>query len=341
MYFPKKCSIIIYANDIENGDKMVKVSVIVPAYNAEPYLDKCLESLVTQTLKDIEIIIINDGSSDKTATIIEKYKKKYKQIIFINNKKNMGIGKSRNLGIEKASGKYIGFLDSDDYVAKETYENYYNFCEKNKLELACSDYYKVFPEKIEYFKTNTFSISNIKKDPFLINKIDYGPCNKLFLRENIEKYQIRFEEHIKYEDMPFVAKALFHAQKVGHLETAYYFYRIHENSETTIMDERVFDIFTVMDLINGYYEKENKLKESLTYLNIVQITRYMLRQKYQQNKQIRKRFIDEGYQYLDVKFPGWKKNSFYKREPYLKRLVKNHKWLVNLYCIFCYSRRLK
>lgn len=320
---------------------MIKVSVIVPAYNAERYLSACLDSLVAQTLKDMEIIVINDGSSDYTASIIQEYQKKYKQIVFIDNKQNMGIGKSRNIGLLKAKGKYIGFLDSDDYVSVDAYEKYYHFCEKNKLEFMYSHYYKVFSDKVKLFKTDEISFTNIYKDSSLLYKVDYGPCNKLFLKKNIDKYHICFEEDIKYEDMPFVAKNLFHATKVGHFPDASYYYRVHEGSETTTMDARVFDIFKVLDIVNAYYRKQKKIKESLEYLNIREVTRYMLRQKYQSDKNIRNQFIEKGYSYLETSFPYWKKNTFYKSEPFYKRVIKNHKLFIILYCIFYQIGRKK
>ena len=105
---------------------MKKVSVIVPVYNAEKYLEKCLNSLVEQTLEEIEIIIINDGSTDSSQKIIEKYAEKYGQKIITRTKKNEGQAIARNLGIELCSGKYIGFVDADDYVCNDMFQLMYD-----------------------------------------------------------------------------------------------------------------------------------------------------------------------------------------------------------------------
>ncbi len=320
---------------------MIKVSVIVPAYNASLYLKTCLDSLVKQTLQEIEIIVINDGSSDHTASIIRDYQKKYKQIVFVDNKKNMGIGKSRNIGLAKARGKYIGFLDSDDYVSVDAYDKYYHFCEENKLDFMYSHYYKVFENKIEFFKTDVISFTNVYADPSILTKVDYGPCNKLLRKDIIDKYQLRFPENIKYEDMPFIAQNLFYASRVGHFEDANYYYRVHAGSETTTMDKKVFDIFKCLDIVNTCYQKNKKIEKGLEYFNIREVTRYMLRQRYQADKKIRKSFIDSGYMYLDTHFPLWKKSLFYKKESFWKRFIKNHKCLLNLYCLIYQVGRKK
>ena len=108
---------------------MVKVSVVVPVYNVEKYLSKCLTSLVNQTLQDIEIIVINDGSTDGCLDIINDYKKRYPKKLKVINNKNHGIGFSRNCGIKKARGKYITFIDSDDYISESALEEAFNYIE--------------------------------------------------------------------------------------------------------------------------------------------------------------------------------------------------------------------
>ncbi|MDD3340961.1 MAG: glycosyltransferase [Bacilli bacterium] len=311
---------------------MIKVSIVVPVYNKENSISICLDSLVKQTLSDIEIIVVNDGSTDNSGKVIASYQKKYKNIVFIDSKKNEGIGKTRNKGLLKAKGKYVGFVDGDDYVSPKMYEKYYAFAEKKQLDIVTGDYYKETEDgKKEVFETPYFIASNVHKDPNLLLMDDYGPCNKIFLREILIEHKIVFEEDIKYEDMPFVMKALFHAKKIGHIKEAYYHYMIHAQSETNTMDKKVFDIFKVMDLVNHYYEEE-KFQEFLTFLNIHQITRYMLRQKYQQDPIIKKEFITAGYVYLNTHFPGWRKNAEYRKTSLLKRIIKNHKWCVEMYC---------
>ena len=139
----------------------MKVSIIVPVYNVESYLDKCLNSLVNQTLKDIEIIVINDGSTDNSQKIIDKYSKKYKNIINI-TKENGGVSEARNLGLEKASGEYIGFLDSDDWIEPDMYELMYQKAKTENFDIVACDTQAIYYYKIVYISSNIneYNVSN-------------------------------------------------------------------------------------------------------------------------------------------------------------------------------------
>ena len=125
---------------------MPKVSVIVPVYNVEKYIEKCLNSLVNQTLKDIEIIIVNDGSKDNSDKIIKIYQEKYDNIIYL-TKKNGGLSDARNYGIPYAKGEYIAFLDSDDYVENDIYEKMYNKAKENNSDYVECDFIWEYPNK--------------------------------------------------------------------------------------------------------------------------------------------------------------------------------------------------
>ncbi len=310
---------------------LIKVSVIVPVYNKEKELEKCLDSLVQQTLEEIEIIVVDDASTDGSRKIIEQYQKKYPtKIKAYFNEVNQQIGKTRNRGLKEATGKYVGFVDGDDFVKPEMYQAYFEFAEQNNLDIVTGFYDKV-SKTTTRFENPVFPISNIKERPNLLLEIDYGPCNKIFKRSLIEEHQICFEENLKYEDMPFVAKALCYAQKVGHIEESYYGYYIHEESETTTIDSHVYDMFQIMDQVQKLYEQVVD-KEYIEALTIRQITRYMLQQKYQIDQNVKKQFIADGYQYLKKMNPNWRKNSLYKKENFVKRLVKNHARLLKLYC---------
>ena len=120
---------------------MPDISIIVPIYNAEKYLNKCLDSLINQTKKELEFVLINDGSTDKTDSIIKNYNDK--RIKYFKNK-NQGIGKTRNFGISKSSGKYIMFLDSDDYLKKEACEILYKKAITTNSDLVICDFYKIY-----------------------------------------------------------------------------------------------------------------------------------------------------------------------------------------------------
>lgn len=312
---------------------MIKVSVIVPVYNKEKELERCLESLVNQSLKEIEIIVVDDKSKDSSRTIINKYVKMYPdKIKAIFNKKNSGIGFTRNEGIKVASGEFLGFVDADDYVDLEMFKKYYDFALKNSLDMVTGYYTKFGSENI-LFKNQFFEINNINDDSSIILKLDYGPCNKIFRNIIVKNNDIKFAVDLKYEDMPFVALMLKYSKKVGHINESYYYYYIHENSETTVLDKRVFDIFKIMDVFNEYYCDFSD-KYVIEALNILQITRYMLQQKYQKNYDDGIKFIDAGYKYLDNINPKWRNNIWYQKESLFKRFVKNNKFVLKMYCRF-------
>ena len=160
---------------------MADISIIIPAYNAEKYIDKCLDSLINQTKKEIEIIIVNDGSKDKTEEIIKSYTDS--RIKYYKNT-NKGIGYTRNYGIEKSTGKYLMFLDSDDYYEKNACELFFKEAEKEKLDIVVCDYYKVYSNGIkEEFKIGDFEASSLKENtcPFKsssANRLEHNKTTK-------------------------------------------------------------------------------------------------------------------------------------------------------------------
>lgn len=307
----------------------MKVSVIVPVYNTKKYLDKCLTSLVNQTLKDIEIIVINDGSKEDVSEIINKYKNK---IVYFENT-NHGIGYTRNFGIKKATGKYIGFVDSDDYTEKDMYEKYYNYAEDNDLDIVVGNYKMHKESEIKEMKINHFNIGNIYDNKRILIDIDYGPCNKIFKRDLIIKNNIFFEEKLKYEDMPFVLKALKFSKKIGHTEISYYNYIVRESSETTAVDRKPFDIFKIFDIVNNLFENNFNLKEEIEYLNVFKLLDYNIQQRKNKNKKTRNEFIDMTFDYINKKFPNYKKNKYLNNESILKKIIKRNKIITKLYCL--------
>ena len=146
----------------------VDISIIVPAYNASSSIKKCLESLINQTKKELEFIIINDGSTDDTEKKVKEFTDL--RIKYFKNK-NQGIGKSRNIGIEKATGKYIMFVDSDDYLELTACEKLFNKAKKDKLDIVVCDFYCVNENKIKEEKLISFSNTTLKETPNLINHL--------------------------------------------------------------------------------------------------------------------------------------------------------------------------
>ena len=164
---------------------MKKVSIIVPVYNTGKYIQKCIESLLSQTYKNLEILLINDGSTDNSEQIILSYKDKR---IKYTSKENEGIGKTRNLGIDLATGDYLMFIDSDDYIKEDCVEKFVKKCESHKCDIAVSDYYEDRGD-LKEIRFPSFEDANLKTNPSILNMINLGPCNKIYSKKLFKKFE--------------------------------------------------------------------------------------------------------------------------------------------------------
>jgi hypothetical protein len=211
---------------------MLKVSIIVPVYNVERFLERCLDSLVNQTLEDIEIICINDGSTDGSGNILSKYAEKDNRIIVI-NQKNSGLSEARNNGIERANGEYLGFVDSDDYIDIDYYEKLYNTAKLNNADIACTGIIRGNDKKqkvlISYNEIEEATDINEKFQ--LVKAPEYSfVWNKIYLKESLCNQKIDFIKGLIYEDMPFTTDVLIKLGKVVSVPNTYYHYWKNNNS---------------------------------------------------------------------------------------------------------------
>ena len=209
---------------------MVKVSIIIPTYNVEKYLRECLDSVINQSLKDIEIICINDGSTDNSLAILEEYAKKDDRIIVI-NKKNEGVAKTRNLGISRAKGQYVCFMDPDDfYPTIDILEILYNKAFNNKA-LICGGEFSRF--KDDYAISQNFTET---LDGYIFNKegfinyndyqFDYGYHRFIYKKDFLIKNNIIFPNYRRFQDPPFFCKAMIEAKQFYAIKKNTYAYRI-------------------------------------------------------------------------------------------------------------------
>ena len=223
-----------------------KVSVIVPVYNVEQYLDRCIQSLLNQTLKEIEIILVDDESPDKCPQMCDRYAQQDSRIKII-HKKNEGLGMARNSGIEIASGEYVTFCDSDDFVESETYACVYNCCKSQDLDMCCFQHQRVTQEGIilpnkhkvteEFFEganVKNFLMGIIGKDAINKHSKTYGmsSCMAVFRRSIYIDSGVRYpsERLIASEDLVFLLYFLPHVQKIKILPNIFYNYTINPSS---------------------------------------------------------------------------------------------------------------
>ena len=306
----------------------MKVSVIVPVYNTEKYLKKCIDSLLNQNFENYEIIVINDLSPGNAEKIIKSYNDK--KIVYIKNKTNKGIGYNRNLGVKEAKGEYVCFIDSDDYVKEDFISKMYNYSKENNLDLCVCDYVNV-DEKgntLEEFNLSNFGITNYEENNKILCEINLGPCNKLFKKDMLIKNKIKFSEKLKYEDLSFVAFSIKNSKKIGKINEQLNYFTVHKNSETTTRDKRVFDIFKQLDIVRNEYKSGKYLDE----LTVSVLLNYTIQQRYQTDKDAQSKFIDAAFKYLNDNNIDYKHSEYIKNRSFLKGLIEKNKFITKIYC---------
>lgn len=256
---------------------MPKISVIIPVYNVEKYLEQCINSLLNQTLKDCEFIFVNDGSKDSSKEIIEKYKALDNRIILI-NQENQGVSIARNNGLNVAKGEYIGFVDADDYIEEDMYETLYNATIEDNCDVVLSNWkHEIsgnFITKNYRFPKNTLLdrtfINNIILPYFLEEDNLNTVCNKLYKNLIIKENNIQFPERVALgEDGVFNMRVFCRAMSLKYIDYAGYYYREVEGSATrNLLNKDYFkralevyktDFKTICD-IDIDYKTEYKLK---------------------------------------------------------------------------------
>lgn len=298
---------------------MAKVSIIVPVYNVENYIEKCLQSLVNQTIEDIEIIVVNDGSTDKSKEIIEKYIKENlsSNIIYV-EKENGGLSDARNYGMNYATGEYIAFLDSDDYVENTIYEKMYNKAISENADYVECDFYWVYPNKKKEDKG--FRYTN-KKEMFVNARV--VAWNKLIKRDIIKE---KFPYGMHYEDVEFFYKLLPNVKKFAFVEEPLIYYIQRENSLVNKQGIETAQIFEVLDNVIKYYEENNLYKDykeeiEYTYTRLL-LCSSLKRIKNISDKEIKEKLIYETWSNLNSKFPRWKENKYIKTNSFKNLYMK-------------------
>ena len=205
---------------------MNKVAVIVPVYNVEKYLRKCLHSLVNQTLRDIEILVVDDGSTDGSSNIIDEFQNRYPLRIKSFKKENGGLSDARNFGLDHANAEFIGFVDSDDEVSEDMFEDMYNLAQKHRAEMVICNLQKVneagkviqklpqipnMPEKIV-----------LRENFSLFSDISYFACNKIFRKELFENY--RFKKGAHFEDIQLIPQLVLSCKIIAQTQNYHYQY---------------------------------------------------------------------------------------------------------------------
>ena len=250
---------------------MIKVSVIVPVYNVEEYLKECLDSIINQTLEEIEIICIDDCSTDSSYNILEEYAKKDNRIILLENKENMGVGYNRNIGIKKAQGEYISFIDSDDYISKDFLYNLYNTAKKYDSDIVNTlNIYRCVDNKINQFY---YSFNEIEfKSTVCLDDIENSSSCKAITPYSVNKlYRQSFLSDINLnfitsklgaaEDTNFTIKLMLNNPSISFNNKSIYYYRYTKSSLTNTINRN-----SILACIENMYDTINYCKNNFPSL---------------------------------------------------------------------------
>ena len=318
-----------------------KVSIIVPVYNVEKYLSKCLDSLIDQTLKEIEIIAVNDGSTDSSLKILEEYEEKYNNIK-VYTKENGGLSDARNYGLQYVAGEYIAFLDSDDYVDTTLYEKMYDKAIQEKADYVECDFIWEYPDKN---RIDTGIRYKDKQEMFTYARV--VAWNKLIKASIVlNNEELRFPFGLKYEDVEFFYKLVPEIDKFAFVEEPLIHYIQREDSLVKVQTEKTLDLITSLNKVVAYY-KEKKLFDE--YKDVIEYTYARLtlcsslkRMAKIKDKETRKKCINEAWKNLNTEFPDWKENRIIQNTK--DGRFKNHnKYLktVNNFTIKIYGKFFK
>lgn len=235
-----------------------KISVIVPVYNTDKYLSKCLDSILNQTLRDIEVIIVNDGSKDNSQQIIDDYSRKDNRITSI-NKKNGGLSDARNFGIDVANGEYLAFVDSDDYIDLNMFEKMYDLSQKHQSEIAFCDLVKVDENGTEFRilpQSPQLPEKIILQDDFTIfGEMSCFACNKIFKKSLFNQHRFRLGIH--FEDIELIPKLVLDSTILSKINEPFYKYYERQDSITKTHTEKGLDIFIAVSKVTNYFNKSN------------------------------------------------------------------------------------
>ncbi len=314
------------------------ISFIIPVYNVSLYLDKCLESIVNQTYKNIEVILIDDGSTDISLEKCMEWKNRDKRILVI-TKQNEGLGITRNLGIKIAKGKYLIFVDSDDYIALELAEKLYSCIKTYNADMAFCDIYNVIEQvkQVMIFNVDIEKTSNFWDNKLLLTEMPVYLWGKIYKKELFLKHELWMTDHY-IEDAEFLPKLLSICNSIAQVKEPLYYY-INNRPGSIMMSKRkqiieqlpsIFD--NIVDFLNkkGFFEK---MKEELELYMVSKYFRLFYQDlsnkiPYFVETELQRKIEDKLEQYFTSNWKKWTKNNHKKflvwGSPILKANIINY-----------------
>ncbi len=307
--------------EIVRQEYAYKVSVVVPVYNVEKYLPKCLDSLINQSIDSYEVLVINDGTKDGSQDIIDEYVKKYPNRVKSFIKPNGGLSDARNYGFRHAKGEYVAFIDSDDWVDPQMMEKLYNKAKMTQADISVCDMEYVYEDKsCEASSGGDFSIVDVHENPNIVT-INNSACNKLY-RIDLFK-DIEFEKGIWYEDLATIPKLISISNRIVKVDEPLYKYFQRWNSIVHTQNPKVFDIYIAVHSVKKFLESKGsyplyrKYIEKLAVIHGADLT--TVRIKDFDGERIK--YLKENIQKLEAFYPTWYFNKVVWNAPFKKWVV--------------------
>ena len=306
-----------------------KLSIVALVYNLEEYLPRCLDALVNQTLKEIEILCVDDGSTDSAPQIIEEYKLKYPDKIKVFHKENGGEFTTRNYGLERATGEYITFVDTDDYVDLHWAEKLYNAAKENDADMAVCGFERIDLKTNKVVAKNMNKFGNIVKDvnpndDFIVF-INPAPWNKVYRREVIKDF--RFLPFRGFNDTMFLLTSFMNIKKIAFVSDVLYHYYLRYNSQIhSVNNQDVSNLKKYLLEVKDTYIKYGKYEEFKYIIDLMAFIHLgvsvMYRASYDKTINMNL-MMKETINYLDENFATWRKSPFLRFSYSVKRGIKH------------------
>lgn len=306
-----------------------KLSIVAAVYNLEKYLPRCLDALVNQTLQEIEILCVDDGSTDSAPQIIDEYAKKYPNKVKAFHKPNGGEFTTRNYGLERATGEYVTFVDTDDYVEKTWAEKLYNIAKENDADMAVCGFERIDLNTNKVVSQNMTNFGRVAKT--IDGKNDFtlfinpAPWNKIYKREKVQ--DLRFLPFRGFNDAMFLASCYTRMNKIAfEPEVLYHYYLRYDSQIHTVNKQDVENLKRYLLEVKKLYIQTNKYEEMKyildTFVFLHLGTSVMYRVSYDKTVNM-KDMLKETISYLDTNFENWRKSPFLKFVYSIKRGFKH------------------
>lgn len=307
---------------------MAKFSIVVPVYNVENYLEKCVDSIINQQFKDYELILVDDGSTDKSGTICDKLvsENKDKVNIKVVHQENKGLGGARNTGIEVATGEYLFFVDSDDTIVDGTLQVLSEYIEDNNVDIVTFDIVKVDENGNELYTIPGFSYEYIVSTPEENKQLiltEHSACNKVIRKKLFIENGVRFPERLWFEDLATIFK-LFPYAKMGYVRKAYYVYLERTGSiMNSAKCDKNIDMITAMNDTLDFYKKNDlfeKYYDELEYIAAFHL--YYLSSIRVMRIDSRNTLLKTFKEFMEKEFPNFRQNKYLgKKEKIIIKLL--------------------